>query len=97
MASLSKRDKPLLDNTELVTTLAKTKKTAIEVESNLERAAETEKSINLTRNSYRGSASRGSVLYFLVVSMSLVNPMYQMSLSRFLDLFDRALEQAEAV
>ena len=63
--------------------LARTKKTQIEVEGNLAKAAETERSIDNTRNSYRDVAARGSVLYFLMVEMSLVNPMYQTSLQRW--------------
>ena len=96
--------------------LAETKKTSVEVEQNLAKAAgfflqfllffppslltlstETEKSINNTRESYRDSAARGSVLYFLMVAMSLVNPMYQTSLSRFLELFDRGMNEAPPV
>ena len=44
---------------------------------------------------YRHVATRGSLLYFLIVDMANVNPMYQVSLQQFLEIFVQSIERAE--
>jgi hypothetical protein len=84
----------LLDDVELIAVLADTKHKAKEVHEKIDKAAETEASINQKREQYRAVATRGSVLYFAVVDLSQVNVMYQTSLQQFLSWFDGSLVEA---
>ena len=86
----------LLDDEELVTVLANTKAKAAEVNAKLVAADETRSSIAEKREQFRPAATRGSVLYFGIVEMSLVNVMYQTSLTQFLELFNGSMDAAPA-
>ena len=85
----------LIEDEDLMSTLSDAKRASMEVAEKLSTAVDTRKRINAAREEYRPVAVRGAVLYFLIVEMSLVNHMYQTSLSRFLGLFDVGIEQAE--
>jgi dynein heavy chain len=51
--------------------------------------------INENRESYRSVARRGSVLYFVIADLALIDPMYQYSLEFFSKLFNRRLDKSE--
>lgn len=53
------------------------------IKHRLEEAEATELMINSARERYRPVATRGSVLYFGIASLSEIDPMYQFSLKYF--------------
>lgn len=83
-----------MNDEELIDTLQQSKETSIEINAKMQEAEKTSIMINENREGYRSVARRGSVLYFVVADLALIDPMYQYSLEFFARLFNRRLEKS---
>uniref|UniRef100_A0A452TJF6 Dynein axonemal heavy chain 6 n=1 Tax=Ursus maritimus TaxID=29073 RepID=A0A452TJF6_URSMA len=82
----------ILDNEELIDTLQDSKITSGAIKVRLKEAESTEMMINIAREKYRPVATQGSVMYFVIASLSEIDPMYQYSLKYFKQLFNTTIE-----
>ncbi|XP_061490002.1 dynein axonemal heavy chain 6 isoform X2 [Rhineura floridana] len=85
----------ILDKEELINTLQESKVTSGAIKVRLVEAETTEEKINAAREKYRPVATRGSVMYFVIASLSEIDPMYQFSLKYFKQLFNITIETSE--
>ena len=80
----------------MIISLEVTKKTSNEIQLQQAIAKETEIKINTLREVYRRVAAEGAMLYFLLITLSVVDHMYQYSLESFSTFFFKAIEKAES-
>lgn len=85
----------ILNNQSLILTLKETKKKAIEVKISLDNSETTKKDIYIQRSNYKAVAKRGSILYFAMSSLRLISPMYEYSLSAFMNVYRNSLDEAK--
>jgi dynein heavy chain len=86
----------ILQNTALIESLEETKKTSAEIMEQQAVAKETEKKINQLREIYRRVAAEGAMLYFMLITLNVINHMYQYSLESFTTFFFKAIEKTAA-
>jgi dynein heavy chain, axonemal len=91
---LSESKGNILDNVELIKTLEESKKSSAIIKKKLEETTIIEEEINASRSSYIPVSIRGTVLYFVISDLALIDPMYQFSLTYFKKLFSNAIETA---
>jgi len=85
----------ILQNKELIESLENTKKTSTQIQKQQAEAKETEIKINFLREVYRRVAAEGAMLYFLLITLCIVDHMYQYSLESFVTFFFKAIEKTE--
>ena len=70
----------ILEDEELIITLDASKVTSATVNRRMKQSKITQEEIFKARENYRVVAKRGSVLYFAIADLALIDPMYQYSL-----------------
>jgi dynein heavy chain len=78
----------LLDDVEIIDVLSTIKLKSKEVNEKLIESSEKKIEISEKREIFRPVAARGAVLYFCIVEMTLVNWIYNTSLSQFIELYE---------
>eukprot|EP00392_Amoebophrya_sp_AT5.2_P006222 g6232.t1 len=86
----------ILEDETLINTLAQSKQAANVINKKVEEGKVTEKEIDVARSGFIPVAFRASVLFFCVVELIQIDPMYQFSLQWFQLLFGMSVEAAPA-
>lgn len=73
----------ILEDDELINILAESKKTSEQINIRMKESEITEREIDQTRESFRAVAYRASLLFFCIVDLAIIDPMYQYSLQWF--------------
>ncbi|TGZ69565.1 hypothetical protein CRM22_003672 [Opisthorchis felineus] len=96
LARLSAAEGDFLGDYALVENLETSKRTASDIEVQVEQSMVTEIKINKARELYRPAAARASLLYFILNDLNKINPIYQFSLKAFRSVFEVAIDRTEA-
>ena len=80
---LSESEGNILDDEELINTLADSKVTSTAIGERVAEAEITEAEINATRSNYLSIATRGAIIYFVIADLAGIDPMYQYSLAYY--------------
>jgi dynein heavy chain, axonemal len=96
LKSLANSSENILDDEILVAKLDDSKVTSDDITKNLENNKEAQIEIELARSQYKCVADRGQTLFFIIASLSGIDPMYQYSLNYFIKLFKQIIINSEA-
>ncbi|KAH9276392.1 hypothetical protein BASA83_001085 [Batrachochytrium salamandrivorans] len=91
---LSSAEGNILENETAIEVLSSSKILSVDLFDKQRIAEETEHKIDETRESYRSISNHSAVIYFCVADMANIDPMYQYSLTWFMDLFVNSIAQS---
>ena len=95
LASLSKAQGNLIEDGELIRVLKETQETVEQTSAKIESSLQTQITLHRARENYRMVAKRGSTIFFVIGELKKQNHVYQLSLSRFMEYYERAIRKAE--
>lgn len=87
-------EETILDGDQLIEILDTSKYKASLIKQQLEDSIVIEAEITETRNQYAEVSARGSVLYFVITDLAIIDPMYQYSLGYIKKLFNDAIRDS---
>ncbi|KAM9844002.1 dynein axonemal heavy chain 3-like [Aulostomus maculatus] len=92
---LSTAEGNILENETAIQILSSSKVLCEEISEKQEVASVTEKEIDNTRMGYRPVAEHSSILFFCISELANIDPMYQYSLTWFINLYLGSIDQSE--
>ncbi|KAF0873023.1 DYH7 protein, partial [Crocuta crocuta] len=92
---LSSSEGNILEDETAIKILSSSKALANEISQKQEVAEETEKKIDTTRMGYRPIAVHSTILFFSIADLANIEPMYQYSLTWFINLYILSIENSE--
>ncbi|VVC42221.1 Dynein heavy chain, coiled coil stalk,P-loop containing nucleoside triphosphate hydrolase,Dynein heavy [Cinara cedri] len=84
----------ILEDESAIKVLSSSKSLSAEIQSKQEIAIVTEKEIDVARDVYIPISKHSSVLFFCITDLNYIDPMYQYSLSWFINLYDQSIKQS---
>ena len=84
----------ILEDDELIIILDESKRTSDDIKVRMAESEITEKEIDRTRELFRPVAFRASVLFFTIIDLAVIDPMYQYSLQWFANLFGSSVNNS---
>ena len=90
---LSETTGNILDDEVLIDALEKSKVASIEIEEKLQAQEANRELFNHTRNFYQAAAKRVANMYFVVMELANLEPMYQFSLDSYIQLFRKGIDK----
>ncbi|XP_057310450.1 dynein axonemal heavy chain 3-like isoform X2 [Hydractinia symbiolongicarpus] len=91
---LSSSEGNILEDETAIKVLSSSKVLSEEISEKQELATKTEKEIDDTRNGYQPVATHSSVLFFCISDLANIEPMYQYSLTWFINLYIMSIEKS---
>jgi dynein heavy chain len=92
---LSSSQGNLLEDESAITALTSSKIVSDEIAQKQQIAEETEKQIDITRQGYRPIAFHSSIMFFVIAELANIEPMYQYSLTWFINLYLASIADSE--
>jgi dynein heavy chain len=87
--------KAILEEDTLINVLDESAVVSEDIKVRLAEAAITEKEIDTTRENFRPIAFRAQILFFTIVELAVIDPMYQYSLQWYQALFSGSIENSQ--
>lgn len=91
---LSSAEGNILENETAIEVLSSSKIVSVELFEKQKIAEATEQKIDEARDSYRIIANHSAILFFCIADLAHIDPMYQYSLTWFINLFINAIDQS---